>query len=458
MYDVIIIGAGPGGYVAATKAGSLGLKTLVIEKNRLGGVCLHEGCIPTKALLASAGRLLAVRDAKTHGISVSEPVFDWAAMQKRKDKVVDRLTKGIASLFKMHQVEWKEGEAEVIDANTVRLGEEEIQTRHIILATGAHPVRPDIPGLSALFDKGSAKLPTELLSIEAIPNKLLIIGDNVFSVEYASLFAALGSQVTLLSPAARLLPYMDGELSDFIGKELRQQGVDLVFSATPDSFEENRVFYHAKEEKAEKTFDVVLLAMGSAPNQAGLQSLQLKTDEQGFVQTDAFMRTSVNHVYAIGDLIGKAPLAHVASAEGVAAVLHIKGVERPMRYHKIPMAVYSHPELASVGLTEEEARAQYETVQVHKYPLSANGKALAEGDAKGFVKILSVAPYDEVVGMHIAGSKATDLIAEGVLALQLEATVHDLAATMHAHPTPAEIIMEAAQLAAKDAETNARKV
>lgn len=445
MYDVILIGAGPGGYVAAIKAGQLGLKTLVIEKNELGGVCLHSGCIPTKALLSSAARLLEIKDAKSHGISVQGEIeADWAAMQVRKDKVVDRLTKGIAALFKQNKVEWKQAEAEVISPGEVRAGDERFQTRHLIIATGAHAVDPDLPGLDALKKSGAAVGPTELLFSKEIPKRLLIAGDNVFAVEYASLFAALGSEVTILAPSARLLPYMDQELSDFMKKELEWQKITLHTEAVLTGFEKNEALFEAGEKEQRSEFDTILLTLGSAPNTAGLEALNLTMNDKGFIKVNEHMQTSAKNVYAIGDVIGKYPLAHVASKEGVVAVENIAGTESVMRYDKLPMAVYSFPEVASVGLTEEKAREQFSDVKISRYPMTANGKALAEGDSKGFVKILSVPPYDEVIGMHIAGNRATDLIAEGVLALQLEATLFDLAAAVHAHPTPSEIIMEAA--------------
>lgn len=445
MYDVIILGAGPGGYVAAARAGNAGLKTLVIEKNALGGICLNSGCIPTKSLLASAQRLLEVKDAALHGIRIEGDItFDWAEMQQRKDKIVSRLTKGIETLFKQSGVQWIKGEAKVLRPTEVQVGEETFTAKHLIIGTGATPFKPDIEGLRALYENGSALSPTEILFIEKVPQKLLILGDNVFVVEYASMFSALGSQVTILAPSERILPYMDGELSEFMKRELTRQKIEVVTGAEIERFEERTAIYKVKDQEKTAIFDTVLISMGATPNLSGLESLDLKLTEKGFIETDGYMRTSVQGVYAIGDVIGRYPLAHVASAEGITAISDILGEGHPMRYDRLPMAVYSLPEVASVGLSEEKAREKYGEVRVNKYLMSANGKALAEGDSKGFAKILSIAPYDEVVGMHVAGNKATDMIAEGVLALQLEATLHDLAAAVHAHPTPAEIIMEAA--------------
>ena len=444
-YDLIIIGAGPGGYVAAAKAGRAGLKTLVIEQTALGGICLNRGCIPSKALLASAQRLLEVKDAAAYGIKVAGEIeVDWPQMQLRKDKVVARLNKGIEALFKQNKVEWQIGEAKVVSPTEVQVGSDTFSTKHIILATGAKPHHPDIPGLSELIDNGSALSATEILFIEQIPEKLLILGDNIFAVEYASLFSALGSSVSLLTKSDRILPYMDAEVSEFLKRELNRQKIELITQAEVKQLEDGKLSYVSDDKESSLAFDKVLVALGAAPNLTGLDSLGLKLNPSGFVETDEFLRTSVEGVYAIGDVNGKFPLAHVASKEGIVAVNHILGEEQPIRYDKLPMAVYSLPEVASVGLSEEDAREMYDDVKVSKYFLSANGKALAEGDSKGFVKILSVAPYDEVVGMHVAGNKATDIIAEGVLAMQLEATLHDLASAVHAHPTPSEIIMEAA--------------
>lgn len=445
MYDIIILGSGPGGYVAAAKAGKAGLKTLVIEKNELGGVCLNSGCIPAKTMLSSAKQYLDVKDAKIHGIHVDGDIsFSWSEMQDRKNKTVSRLNKGIASLFKQSGVEWIQGEGKVLSPTEVEVAGEKYQANNLIIATGAKPSRPDIPGLSALYDSGVAKAATEILFIEEVPKELLIVGDNVFAVEYASLFSALDSKVTLLAPSDRILPYLDAELSDFMKKELSRQKIEIVTGANVEKFDANQVHYSAGEKEITSSFDTVLVVLGATPNLTGVESLNLKLNDRGFIEVDEYQHTSQQGVYAIGDVIGKYPLAHVASAEGLVAIDDILGKSRPMQYHKLPMAVYSYPEVASVGLSEDKAKELYDEVTVSKYFMSANGKALAEGDSKGFVKILSVAPYDEVVGMQIAGNKATDLIAEGVLALQLEATLHDLAMAVHAHPTPSEIIMEAA--------------
>lgn len=445
MYDLIILGSGPGGYVAAAKAGKAGLKTLVIEKNELGGVCLNRGCIPTKTLLSSAGRLMEIKDAKSHGIHVDgEIYFNWQEMQQRKDKVVSRLQKGIEALFKQSHVEWIKGEGKAINPSTVQVGTETYSTKNLLIATGARDLPPDIPGLMELYQSKTALSATDLLFTKEIPEKLLILGGDVFSVEYASLFSALGSKVTLLTPQERILPAMDAELSAFLKRELEKQGVEIILGADILGLGNNHVDIKVKGEEKTLPLDLVLVALGSAPNLSGLEALELQKDHHGFLKTDEFMRTSLDHVYAIGDVNGTFPLAHVASKEGMVAVSHILGKHQAMDYSKLPIAVYSMPEIASVGLSEEAARKKYGDVKVSKYLMSANGKALAEGDSKGFVKLLSIAPYDEVVGMHVAGNKATDLIAEGALALQLEATLEDLATTVHAHPTPSEIIMEAA--------------
>lgn len=445
MYDLIIIGSGPGGYVAAAKAGKAGLKTLVIEREELGGICLNKGCIPTKALLASTQRLQEIRDAKEHGIVIDGEIsVDWPAMQKRKDKVVSRLNKGIEALFKQSKVEWKQGEAEVLSPTEIKVGSETFKTKKLILATGAKQHHPDIKGLSELYEKKQALTATEMLLVDDIPEKLVILGDDVFAMEYGSMFSALGSEVTILGPHSRLLPTMDAELSEFMKRELKKQKLNLIHQAEVISIKDGTVHYKVENEEHEISFTKLLVSYGNEPNLTGLHKLNLKLTQDGFIQVDEFMKTSVKGVYAIGDVIGKYPLAHVASAEGLVALDDILGHPRAMRYDRLPLAVYAVPEVASVGLTEAQAKEKFGEVKVSKYQLSANGKALAEGDSKGFVKILSIEPYDEVVGVHIAGNKATDLIAEGVLALSLEATLPDLAMAIHAHPTPSEILMEAA--------------
>lgn len=446
MYDLIIIGSGPGGYVAAAKAGRAGLKTLVIEKHELGGICLNKGCIPSKALLASAQRVLEVKAAADHGIHISGEIqLNWDEMKQRKDKVVARLNKGIAALFKQSKVEWISGEAQVKNPQTVQVGDEIFETKHLIIATGAQPLRPDIPGLDLLYENKQALSATEMLDIPDIPEKLLIWGKTIFAVEYASLFSALGSKITLLVPDERLLPSIDADLSEFLKRELSRQGIDMVFQAEITRFEDQVAHYTVKSKAQSIDFDILLVGMGPEPNLSGLEALDLTLNSEGFVEVDEFLRTSVDGVYAVGDVNGKLPLAHVASAEGLVAVADILGDAQSINYDKLPLSVYSLPEVAAAGLTETKARELYPELKVSKYSLIANGKALAEGDSRGFVKILSIPPYDEVVGMHIAGSKASDLIAEGVLALQLESTLYDLAAATYAHPTPSEIIMEAAR-------------
>lgn len=447
MYDVLVIGAGPGGYVAAIKAAQLGAKTAIIDRDKPGGVCLNYGCIPTKALLASAKRLQEVKKSHEYGIEGVNPgaiAPNWKSMLARKDQIVAKLNAGVSSLLKKNGVEWIQGEAVVQSPQEVTVGDKVYRTKKLILATGAKEVYPEIEGIESLLSSDSFYNSARLLRMPALPKEMLVIGGGTIPVEFAVLFQSLGVSVTLLHRSDRILQTFDEELSRFMLSEMKKIGIKVLAKVQIDRFEENRVFFRHKEKEQSLRSDCIHLTLGYAPNEKGLEKLKLKKDERGFIQTDAFLRTGTPDVFAIGDLIGRYALAHVASHEGLAAAVNATGGSEEMRYDQVPTALYTFPELASVGLTEKAARAAYPELSVNKFPLGANGRALAEGETSGFVKILTEPKYGEVVGVHIAGANATEMIAEGVLALRLESTAEDLARIMHAHPTPGEIVMEAA--------------
>lgn len=448
-YDVLILGAGPGGYVAAIKAAQMGAKTAVVEAKDIGGVCLNVGCIPTKTLLKSAKVYGNIMNAEKYGIDIKDKgvvSVNVDAMVKRKNQAVKRLTGGVKMLLEKNGVDIYKGFGEVVDKNTIKVNDEVLSTKNLIIATGSSPMIPDIPGIKESFEQGYAVTSTEILDPKEIPEHLIVIGAGTISIEFATLYNALGSNVTILQRSPRILSGIDKDLSEAMAKVLKRKGVKIVYGVKHKKFEGNKVTVEVNGE--EKTFegDKILVSLGRTPNLKGLESLNLETYRKGIV-TDERLRTNIEGVYAIGDVNGKYLLAHVASDEGIVAVENIMGKDVKMSYDKIPSCIYSFPEIATVGLTEDEAREKGHDIVVGTFPLSANGKALAEGERDGFVKIVANKEYGEILGVHMMASTATDMIAEGVMTMELEGTLEDLARGIHPHPTLSETVMEAAYVA-----------
>lgn len=446
MYKLIVIGGGPGGYVAAIKAAQLGVKVALIERHKIGGVCLNYGCIPTKTLLRSAKLYKDMMQASDFGIDVLEPKninINWQNLMNRKNRVVSQLVGGVEQLLKHNGVEVIYEEAEVVDSHTVKAGQQVLKCEHMILATGSSVTMPDIPGLHDAFKSGDVINSSGAIALKGLPKSLTILGGGVIAVEFATLYGSFGTEVTLIQRSGSILKKLDVDVQKIMTRHLKKLGVKIITDTSIKSIAGSVVHFEHKGKAQSVKSDKILVSLGRKANVKGFEKLKLKM-ERGFVVTDEHMETSVKDVYAIGDLNGKYMLAHVASAEGILAVEAILDDKKTIDYNKIPSCIYSFPEVGVVGYTEEEAKEKGFKVKTSMFPLSANGKALAEGESTGFVKIVFDETYGEVLGVHIVASHATDMIAEAVASLELEATVHDLAKTVHPHPTLSEIVMEAA--------------
>ena len=456
-YDIVIIGSGPGGYVAAIRAGQLGLKTLVVEKDdKLGGTCLHVGCIPTKDLLLNADVYDYFKNGNEFGIVAKEFSIDWAAIQARKTKVVTKLSKGIEFLFKKNKVETIQGYGRLAGPGRITVTDakgqkREIQAAKIVLATGSEA--KTFPGFEP--DGNTILTNKEILALKALPKSMVIMGAGAAGVEFASIFHRFGVKVTILEMLPRAVPLEDEEISAELEKSFRHQGIGLETQAKVEKAAKTAngvsVSYTGADGKPQ-TIDAetLLVAVGRSPNtqSVGLEGTRAKL-ERGFVKVDPYMQTDEPGVYAIGDVVAASPLlAHVASREGIVAVTHAAGQPvEPVNYGQIPNCTYCEPEVSSVGMTERQAREKGHKVRIGKFPFAANSKATILGAREGFVKIVSDEKYGEILGVHMIGPRVTEMIAEAVVAMRLEGTVEDLAYAIHPHPTLTEAVMEAAHAA-----------
>jgi dihydrolipoamide dehydrogenase len=450
-YDVVVIGGGPGGYVAAIRASQNGLKTAVVEKESMGGVCLNWGCIPTKALLHNAEVVRTLDEGKTFGFSFdrSTLTIDYSAAQKRSRQVSGRLVKGVQFLMKKNNIEVIEGFAVIKSPTEVQVGDQKISTKNIIIATGAHP--RTIPGVE--IDGEHVISSREALEMTEVPESIIVVGAGAIGVEFSWVWHTYGAKITIVEMLPTVVPQEDEEIANELGKALKKAKIDVRTGTRVEKVDTSGKQVSVTVSKDDKTetlqADKVLMAIGVAPNSEGigLEEVGVKT-ERGLIVIDEKMQTSVPGIYAIGDVTGKLALAHVASAQGVAAADAIAGKPvETLNYHKIPRCVYAHPEVASVGLTEAEAKEMGYEVKVGQFPFRADGKALAINDYEGFVKIVAEEKYNEILGVHIIGPHVTELIAGPAGMLRLEATLEELAHTVHPHPSLSEAIMEAAHVA-----------
>ncbi len=444
-FDLIVIGGGPGGYVAAIKAAQAGKNVALVEKEAVGGVCLNWGCIPTKAMLKSAKVYQTIRNAKSYGFTLDQDSLkvDFPSIIKRKNRAVKKLTGGVGYLLKKNGVKVFDGFASVKDANTVEVNDETLETKNLIIATGASPAVPPIDGLKQQLDAGNVLTSKEILDIKSLPKSLTVIGGGVIGVEFATIFNALGSEVTILERESDILLEVDEELKTIFKNKLQKDGVKILTNAAVSKVEKGRVTYTYNEESETIDAKSILLAAGMKPNLKGLENLELSMSKTG-IETDEYCRTSVDGVYAIGDVNGKYMLAHVASKEGVVAVEHMFSHARPMDYNRVPSGIYTFPEIAQVGLTESAAKAQGLDIKVATFPMSANGKALAEGESDGLVKLIALKEHNIIIGAHILAPSATEMIAEAVLGMTLETTADDIVEAIHPHPTLSEMMHEVA--------------
>jgi len=446
-YDIIIIGGGPGGYPAAIYAAKNNAKVAIIEKEELGGTCLNKGCIPTKTFIKSAGLYNDIKSSQQFGITTEGVSFKWDKILNNKNKVVRGLTNGVQTLLKSNGIDIYKGKGTLIDNNTVKIegnNNEIITGTNIVIATGSKPATIPVKG----SDLSGVITSDEALDLENLPESLAIIGGGVIGVELGYVFRTFGVDVTIIEMLPEILPRQDADAIKVVKDSLQKIGIKILTETKLLGIEKAgemlKVNFDTKNGQDSIIAENVLISAGRKSEIDVINGLSIVTDKQGIV-VDEYMRTNISNIYAIGDVTGKVMLAHVATHQALVAVKNILGKETKMNYNIIPSCIYTNPELASVGLTEEEARINYGSVRVGLFPFAASGKAKTIGETDGFVKIICDEKYNEILGVHIVGAHATELIAEACLAIKMECTAEELADTIHAHPTLAEAVMEASE-------------
>jgi len=450
-FDLIVVGGGPGGYVAAIRAAQLGMKVGVIEQDKLGGLCLNWGCIPSKALLRSAEVYHLMQRAKDFGLKAEQIGFEWTPIIQRSRKIADQINKGVHFLFKKNKIEHVDGRGRLRKDKIIEVAKDgkavgEYRAKHVVIATGGR--HRSIPGVE--IDHKKIITSTEAMILDPMPKSMVIIGGGPIGVEFAYFYNAFGCKVTILEMMPQILPFEDEEVVKSLTANFKKSGIAIEAEAKVEAVKKTAggvtVTVATKSGKKDFSGDVALMAIGFAGNteNVGLEDAGVAV-EKTFIKYDQYYRTNVPGIYAVGDVIGAPLLAHVASAEGICCVEAIAGHNpHPVRYDAIPGCTYCQPQVASVGLTEAKAKEQGHDVAVGRFPFRPLGKSIAVGETEGFVKLIFDKKYGELLGAHILGNEATDLIAELVLAKTAEATAHDIIKTVHAHPTLTEAVMEAA--------------
>jgi dihydrolipoamide dehydrogenase len=454
-YDLIIIGSGSGGYVAAIRASQLGMKVGAIEKSELGGICLNWGCIPTKSLLKSGQVFNYIKHADDYGISIEgEAKADFEKMVQRSRGVADGMSKGIQFLFKKNKIDHIQGRGKLINNNTVEVTDaegniQEIQAKHIILATGARS--KELPNLKQ--DGRKIIGYREAMTLLKQPESMIVVGSGAIGSEFANFYNSVGTKVTLVEFLPNVVPNEDEEVSKQLGRSFKKAGIKVMVSSSVESVDTSgdvcKVVIKTKKGEETHEAEIVLAAVGVTPNleNIGIEELGIEL-EKGKIKVNDYYKTNVDGVYAIGDIVHGPALAHVASAEGITCVEKIAGLNpEPVDYNNIPACTYTSPEVASVGLTENAAKEAGFAIKVGKFPFTASGKASAAGERDGFVKLIFDEKYGELLGAHLIGANVTEMIAELVVAKKLETTGHELIKSIHPHPTMSEAIMEAAAAA-----------
>ncbi|MCF8000760.1 MAG: dihydrolipoyl dehydrogenase [Halanaerobiales bacterium] len=447
--DITIIGGGPGGYVSALRAAQNGAETVIIEKNKLGGTCLNVGCIPTKALLASTGIANEIKKWNNHGIKIGEVEFEIDKLMQHKNKIVNKLVGGVNSLLNNHEnIRLIEGKAELVDKNKVQVtksdgNNEIIESENIILATGSKPI--EIPGFP--FSHDLIMDNKDALEIEEIPENILIVGGGVIGVEFANIYNNLGSQVTIIEKMNKLIPTEETVVGDYLKEAFEEEGINVLLNSEVNNWQELdnqlEVSYTQDNENKILTIDKVMIAVGRSPllEEINLDKIGIEYDRSS-IKVNNRMETNIDGIYAVGDLNGNYQLAHVAFQEGITAVDNALGDDKEIDYNNVPRCIYTDPEIAAVGLTEQEANKKYDgNITIGHFPYDFNGKALS-GKDNGFVKTIVETEYDQLVGMLIVGSHATELIGQGTFAMTLEGTVETIDDIIFPHPTLSEMIKE----------------
>ena len=452
-YDLIIIGSGPGGYVAAIRAAQLGMKVACVEKEpTLGGTCLNIGCIPSKALLNSSEKYIELKThAEEHGIKTGKVDLDLSTLMQRKDKIVKQLTAGIGFLFKKNKITYLNGTASFVDKQNIKVKSSKeltLSAKNFIIATGSSSM--ERPGITV--DEKKIVTSTGALSLSTVPKTMLVIGGGYIGLEMGSVWSRLGTKVTVVEKLDRIVPTMDGEIATEFMKSLEKQGLEFKLShkvvATKSGSKDVEVTMESEQDKKQvkDKFNVVLMSIGRKPNteELNLEKIGVKLNDQQAIEVDQQFKTSVDGIYAIGDVAPGPMLAHKAEEEGIACVEIINGQKTHMNYDTIPAIVYTNPEVASVGKTEEQLRESKVEYKVGKFPFMANGRALTTSESEGFVKILADKKTDAILGAHIIGHDAGQLVAEIVTAMEFGGSAEDIARICHAHPTTSEAVKEAA--------------